>query len=70
VFVKNIKFDLFDKALLSTVGSIEGLFLLVKGYFAGIFCIEKQGLAMRLGTESGASAALYISSESAWPNFS
>jgi hypothetical protein len=42
-------------------GSIGGLFLLVKGYFgyfAGIFCIEKQWLAMRLGKEGGAAASL------------
>jgi hypothetical protein len=37
---------LFDKALLSMVGSIGGLFLLVKGYFASRF-IENQGLVMR-----------------------
>jgi hypothetical protein len=42
----------FDKAVLLTVGSIGGLFLLVKGYW-----IEKQGLAMWLGKEGGVAAA-------------
>ena len=30
----------------------------VKGYFAGIFCIEKHGLAMRLGKGGGATSIL------------
>jgi len=46
------------KTLLLTDQSRGGLFLLVKGYFAGIFCIEKQGLAMRWGKGGGAAAAL------------
>ena len=49
---------IFDKALLSMAGSIGGLLLLVKGYFASC-CIEKQGPAMRLGKEGGSAAALF-----------
>jgi hypothetical protein len=37
---------IIDKNFLFRGGSIGGLFLLVKGYFASC-CIEKQGLAMR-----------------------
>ena len=48
---------LFDKALLSMGGNIGGLFLLVKAYFdrhiLHLFCIKKQGLAMRLGKKDG-----------------
>ena len=62
----------FDKVLLSMDGSIGGLFLLVKGILCiVIFCIEKQGLAMRLGKGGGAVSALlrnqltFLSSHSA-----
>ncbi|MDP1992350.1 MAG: hypothetical protein Q8K00_15185 [Syntrophales bacterium] len=39
--------------------SIGGVFLYVKGHFAGTFCIRKAGLAMRLGMDGGTSAALF-----------
>jgi hypothetical protein len=40
------------------VPRVAGPILLVKGYSAGIFCIEKRGLAMRLGKGGEAAAAL------------
>jgi hypothetical protein len=42
----DVSSGIFDKNFLFRGGSIGGLFLLVKGYFASC-CIEKQGLAMR-----------------------
>jgi hypothetical protein len=57
---------IFDKVLLSTDGSIGRLFLLVNGYYAGILCIEKQGLAMRLGKGDGAAAALLRNQLTFW----
>jgi hypothetical protein len=53
VNIERLRIILIDKTLLSIGGTIGGLFLPVKGYFAGIFCIEKQGLTNRLGTNSG-----------------
>ena len=50
----NSSIELIDKTLLSMCGTIGGLFLTVKAYFD----IRKTGLAMRLGTEGGTSAAL------------
>ena len=43
----------FDKAVISMIGTIGGLFLLVKGYW-----IEQQGLAMRLKKEGGEATVL------------
>jgi len=38
--ILSVLFDLFDKALHSVVGTIGGLFLLVKGYFARIIFLD------------------------------
>jgi hypothetical protein len=46
-----------DKNFLFRGKSIGGPFLFGKGYFY-LFCIKKQGLAMRLGKEDGSVAAL------------
>jgi len=54
-----------DKTLFSNARSIGGLFLLVKEYY-GILWIEKQGLAMRLGKEGGAAAALMRNQLTFW----
>jgi hypothetical protein len=53
---------LFDKTLLSTGGTIGRLFLPVKAYLG----IRKAGLAMRLGTEGGTSAALLRNQLTVW----
>ena len=51
-------------------GSLGGLFLLVKGYIdrdiLHLFCVEKQGLAMRLAKGGGAVAALLRNQLTFW----
>jgi hypothetical protein len=46
-----------DKTLLFDGGSIGWLFLVVKGYFY-LFCIKKQGPAIRQGKKDGSVTAL------------
>jgi hypothetical protein len=48
---------MIDKILLFDGGSIGWLFLIVNGHFY-LFCIKKQGPAMRQGKKDGAVAAL------------
>lgn len=50
---------MIDKTLLSMVRNIGRLFLLVKEYFDRNILLRKAGLAMRLGTDGGTSAALF-----------
>ena len=62
ILEKGLPISLFDKVLLSMDGSIWGLFFTCQG----IFCIEKQGLAMRLGQGGGAAAALLRNQLTFW----
>jgi hypothetical protein len=45
-------FLIFDKVLVSIDGSIGGLFLLVKGYYAGILWHRKAGAGDAIGNEA------------------
>ena len=54
-----------DKNFLFRGGSIGGLFLAVKEYFASC-CIENQGLAMRFEEEGGSAAVLLRNQLTFW----